>query len=133
MRTVIVEATNGPMNWGKFLVARMDEAEWSRVSAVSGSPRPLLSDIGFGPDLPLYWVLDLQTREGAVFKMGGYPKADLEKHKIWVCPLFEPFLEWLYTAHRTISPHEDFLGALPQHVDLPDAPFAMQGYRRAGP
>lgn len=73
------------------------------------------------------WVLDLQTGEGAFFRPGGYAAADLEKHRVWVCPLFEPFLEWLYRQDLTD------LGQLPRLVELPDAEFAMRGYRRAGP
>jgi hypothetical protein len=33
------EATNGPRNWGKFLIGRMD-LEWARASAVHGAPKP---------------------------------------------------------------------------------------------
>ncbi len=63
METKIVEATNGPFNWGKFLVARYDE--WNRQSVVSesGSGIPLFREVGQGHDT--MWVLDLQTCEGA--------------------------------------------------------------------
>jgi hypothetical protein len=73
------------------------------------------------------FVLDLQTGEGAMFRHGGFARADLNKHKIWVCPLFEPFLEWLYEQDV------DVLSCLPDTVDLPNAPFELRGYRRAGP
>lgn len=46
-----------------------------------------------------------------------------EKHKIWVCPLYEPFLEWLYRQDVRD------LGKLPDHVTL-EAPAALWGYRR---
>lgn len=128
MQTKIIEACNGSGNWGKFLLGRMDD-EWSRTSAVDDAPDaprlPLLSLIGWGPSAVL--VLDLQTREAAVFTPGGHAPADLCKHKIWVCPLFEPFLIWLYTVDVAD------LDALPDHVDLPDAAFAYRGHRRPGP
>jgi hypothetical protein len=72
------------------------------------------------------WVLDLQTGEGATFRHGGMASADLNKHRIWVCPMFEPFLAWLYQQDL----HE--LDALPAVINLPDAPAAFHGYRRAG-
>ncbi len=126
MRTKIIEATNG-FNWGKFLVGSFDW-EWSYASAVSGYPGPLLAEIGYArPDIGI-WVLDLQTREGAWFKVGGYAKADLDKHRIRVCPLFEPFLTWLYenyfAAIRDVG--------LPDIVELPGAEAALHGYRRSG-
>jgi hypothetical protein len=126
MKSQIVEVTNGPLNWGKFLVAHFDQKEVWHLSAVSPG-RPLLQQIGYDLSLPErgLWVLDLQTREGAWFKIGGYAKADLDKHKVWVCPMFEPFLEWLYANYKGID-------ELPTHVDLPEAPFSMSGYRREG-
>lgn len=128
MITIIVEATNaggGGMNWGKFLVGLFTD-EWSRKAAIYGeSPGPrLLNAIGWGPANVM--VFDLQTREGAVFRHGGNAHADLNDHRIWVCPMFEPFLAWLYT-----QPFET-LSQLPPLVNLDDAPSAMQGYRRGG-
>jgi hypothetical protein len=73
-------------------------------------------------------VFDLQTCEGAAFRPGGNAHYDLDKHQIWVRPLFEPFLEWLYK-----QPQLNDLTALPDCIDLADAPFAMAGYRRNGP
>lgn len=147
MKTKIIEAgqsAQGP-NWGKFLLGRFD-VEWSRRSGMYEAARkvtdemcgegtyeesngvsrsmPLLSEIGWGRNH--LWVLDLQTGEGAYFSPGGYATADLDKHKIWVCPMFEPFLAWLYKQDLTD------LDALPDFVELPDAPFHMQGFRRAG-
>lgn len=106
MHIQIVEATNrgdvgGGLNWGKFLVGRFTD-EWSRASMLPGLSEdlqiiarlPLLQQRGWGERHIM--VFDLETGEGAVFRHGGLAKADLHKHKIWVCPLFEPFLEWLY-------------------------------------
>lgn len=131
MKSTIVEVTNGPLNWGKFLVAVFDVAEWTRHSAVLAeeghAARPLLRSIGYSDSHLHVWVLDLQTREGACFIVHDHALArlDLNNHKIWVCPMFEPFLEWLYKNYKGID-------ELPTHVDLPDAPFAMHGYRREG-
>ena len=41
-------------------------------------------------------MLDLQTGEGALVRPYGHAKCDFDKHQVWVCPLFEPFLKWLY-------------------------------------
>lgn len=133
MRTKVIEAVQSlekPANWGKFLLGEPD-AEWMRKSAVStDSPASLLSLIGWTPQH--LWVLDLQTGEGAFFRPGGSAQADLdEKHRIWVCPLFGPFLEWLYDRFRE-NPELD-IDELPDVVELPGAPFAFAGYRRPGP
>jgi len=46
-----------------------------------------------------------------------------------VCPLYEPFLTWLYTQDTTdLDKLPDFV-----EIDVKDAPFAMSGYRRSGP
>lgn len=119
MKIKLVEVTNGPANWGKFLIGQFDD-EWSYKSVIDGAP--LLSCRGWSPKHVL--VLDLQTGEGAMFLPGGFAKADLDKHCVWVCPLFEPFLTWLYAQPDPF--------AISAHVDLPDAPFAMSGYRRPG-
>jgi hypothetical protein len=129
MKTRIVEATNG-FNWGKFCVAYFD-AEWTDRSKIP-EEEGLLVLRSQGWTAQHVWVLDLATGEGAFFKPGGYAKGDLEKHRIWVCPLFEPFLEWLYTVPRPKFGMID-LAALPPIVHLPNAPAAMQGYRRPGP
>lgn len=100
MQTKFIEATDGGgFNWGKFAVCRFTDIV----------------------------VLDLQTCEGAIFSPGGYAKNDLNgKHQIWVCPMYEPFLTWLYTQDLSD------LDALPSLVDLGDVPTAMRGYRRTG-
>jgi hypothetical protein len=123
MKMRIIEATSNNFNWGRFCVARFD-SEWTVRSSVEESVGVLL---GCGADPKHVWVLDLVTREGACFKPGGLPIADLEKHRIWVCPLFEPFLEWLYKQDLSD------LDTLPAVVELPNAENAMRGYRRPGP
>lgn len=125
MQRRLFEATNG-LNWGKFLVCRFSD-EWAVKSALDG--KPLIRSRGWGSDHLL--VVDLQTGEGALLpaRPGGCPHADLEKRRIWVCPMMQPFLEWLYRqdvdALLTCPLAESTL------VDLPSAgDFA--GYRRPG-
>lgn len=125
MITRIVEVTNGVKNWGKFMIGRLDADEHAYQSAVDGSRF-----------LQMRWdaakhvmVLDLETGEGGMFRLGGLASADLNKRKIWVCPMFEPFLEWLYK--QDVS--DPLMRNLPAHVDLPNAPFFAAGYRRGGP
>ena len=123
MKTYVFEARSTGGNWGKFLVG-IHDSEWSWRSEIDPINMPLLRQIGWGHNH--IWVLDLQTCEGAGFRPGGYAKADLEKHKIWVCPLFEPFLTWLYRQDL------DRIDELPQVVEL-EADFEFHGYRRPGP
>jgi len=125
METKFIEATNveaGGFNWGKFMVARFNQEEWDRRSAVDD--RFLLHDRGWRSNHIM--VVDLQTGEGGIFRPGGYAKADLDKHQVWVCPMFEPFLAWLY--RQDLSD----LQKLPALVRIQDTRSSMQGYRRAG-
>lgn len=132
MKTKVVEVTNG-FNYGKFMVARFDE-EWFLESKLEidpeialPGPRPLLSQLGWHSDHT--WVLDLQTGEGALFWPVGSAHHDLMKHAVWVCPMFEPFLIWLYEQNL------DDIHALPDLVEFTEeqAPSALYGYRRGGP
>lgn len=151
MKTKIIEvgqSIHGP-NWGKILLGRMD-SEWKARSGLYEAARqatddvmgedaydrlhgpsysrpgtaPLLHQLGWGPEH--LWVLDLQTGEGVLIRPGGSASADLDKHKVWVCPMFEPFLAWLYQQNL------GDLDALPSFVALPDARFDYAGYRRQG-
>ena len=119
MQTKFMEVTNNNQNWGKFLLFRFDD-EWQYKSAFTG--RSLLGEVGW--DASNIFVLDLQTGEGARFKPGGLAVADLDKHKIWCCPMYEPFLVWLYKQNL------DDLTQLPDSLNLPDAAFEFRGYRR---
>jgi hypothetical protein len=126
-----IEVTNhgeglGGINHGKFAVCRFEEHEWMKKSAISPE-FPLLAGRGWTRDHVL--VLDIQTGEGAIFKPGGLAEYDLnEKHKIWVCPMYQPFLEWLYKQDL-----KD-LSKLPSLVTFTEeqAPSAFSGYRRKG-
>jgi hypothetical protein len=128
--TTIVELTNG-INWGKFMLARFDSEEWGRRTLVDDSPFPLLMRCGW--TFEHVWVLDLATGEGALFKPGGQVAIDLEKHRVWVCPMFEVFLGWFY-AHPECWLD---LAAVPQLITLTDeetrAASALYGRRRSGP
>ncbi len=123
MQTKIIEATS-PGNWGKFMLGRFD-TEWDHRGTVDPHEYSFLRARGW--DHRHLWVMDLQTGEGALFIPGGHARNDLNSHKIWVCPLFEPFLTWLYQQDLTD------LDALPDLVELLHAPFAWSGYRRPGP
>lgn len=111
------------------MVGVYEQADHERQSAIANYP--LLFAIG--KSRRSFWLLDLQTGEGAEFYPPDEPaesytaKFDIQKHRIWVCPLYEPFLAWLY-AHAS----QVFDFTLPAHVDLPDAEFQLSGYRRPG-
>lgn len=128
MKTQFIEVTQGSeFNWGKFMVGQFDEEEWERQSMLPGHEgmMPLLRGRGWAP--LHFLVLDIETGEAAMFNKGGLASADLDKHRVWVCPMFEPFLEWLYV--------QDFkdVSELPRYVKLDTDIAAMAGYRRRGP
>lgn len=95
MKTYIFEVTNnvehGP-NWGKFLVG-IPTGEWLRRSVLSPLRSPLLAQRGWTRSHIM--VFDLETGEGAMFPHRGRAGADLNKHRIAVCVLFQDFLAWL--------------------------------------
>lgn len=155
MNTKIIEVSNrvngNLFNYGKFLVGMMDE-EWQRQALAvetglgESTPRaimgggPLLHQCGWSREF--LWVLDLQTGEGVFVKPTGNAAADLTKHAIWVCLLYEPFLVWLYGQYRTWkdiaviveqSLQPTLLDFLPETLELTDAPAGIHGYRRPGP
>lgn len=129
MITKFIEATQDSesgFNWGKFMIGKFSPEEWAYRSALEAANAQRLI-AGRGWSTRHFFFLDLQTGEGAIFSPGGIASADLEKHKIWVCPMAEPFLEWLY--------QQDLgdLDSLPPLVELPGVPAALAGYRRSGP
>lgn len=129
MDTRFVEVTNG-VNWGKFMLGRFDVAEVTRRSAIAEEGEALLHACGWWNAGDPEWLLvfDLQTAEGGFFGLTGDAHADLDKHRLWVCPMFEPFLTWLYERGP-----ERHLDAYPATVELPAAAAALYGYRRPGP
>lgn len=121
MKTRIVEATNG-FNWGKFLLGQFD-TEYEFRSAVLEGSNPVRR---WRPTDVL--VFDLATGEGAIFFPGGSVEYDLNmKHQIWVCPMYEPFLRWLYDQPLPID-----LDSLPASVNVdPEGKLsALYGRRR---
>lgn len=127
MKTRIFEAqtTGGGGNWGKFLVGEFDDDEWGTPSVVDTmSRRPLLYQIGWARDSGHRLFLDLQTGEGAIFRIGGHAANDLEKHAIWICVLAPAVLEWLYANWQ--EPYD--LDDIPALIDL-DVPVALYGRR----
>ena len=128
MKVKFIEAMHrgGTGNWGKFFCGRFTEEEWGRPSIVTPGFGSLLNQVGWTPKHIL--VFDIQTGEGAIFYPGGLASADLNKHKIWVCPMFEPFLNWLYEQDLTD------LDKLPGKVEFEhsEAEFELRGYRRPG-
>lgn len=128
-----VQKKDNPGNWGKFLVGLTDH-EWAMQSQVDtlSQPRSILGARGWSPTDIL--VLDIETCEGAIFSPSGFAPADLVKHRIWVCPLFEHFLTWLYAQLEPMDPAGwvAWFETVPKVVELPDAPFELRGYRRPG-
>lgn len=122
MITKFIEAQSEEGNWGKFLIGWFDADEQDRPSQIL--PGSLLTNVGWDPGQIL--VLDLQTCEGVILPHGGHAHNDLAKHKIWVCPLFEPFLEWLYEQQPLA------IDNLPDVVKLSGVPLQLAGYRRPG-
>ncbi len=99
MQVKFIEATDRTeFNWGKFMVSRFSPEEREYESQISPG-NSLLRACGWHSLHIL--VTDLQTGEGAVFFPFGVASADLSTHQIWVCPMFEPFLTWLYEQSHT--------------------------------
>lgn len=128
MISVVVELTDH-FNWGKFMISSFDEREWALRSKVDGGR--MLAGRGWSPRH--LQIFDLQTGEGALFLPGGRATSDLEKHRIWCCPMFEVFLKWLYDHPDHCA---DIL-TLPPIIELDPSQTrghnALYGYRRPGP
>jgi hypothetical protein len=116
-----------PYNWGLFMVLVPDGNEWSWQSKVVPSLEPVLGNFGWTPQHVI--VMDIRTGEAAIFNpASGQPKVELDEHRIYTSPHFKPFLEWLYAQDI------EHLWQAPGVVtELPDATFAMRGWREIGP
>lgn len=121
-------------NWGKFAVGRWTGPELGEKTKYPGCEGQNIASLrGWGGDH--VWLFDLQTGEAARFHTNNPIPVDvrhqLKTHKIWVCPMFEPFMVWLWGHIRL---HPDWWDTLPRTVELPaDTPFDFAGYRRPGP
>lgn len=123
MVTHFIEASDGIAH-GKFMLARLDGAELRVRSALPGFEGERLQRVGGARRLNhrSTLVLDLQTGNGAAFFIGtGYWRADLERTgPIHVCPMFRPFLAWLYGQDVGDAP--DSIRELPRYVEV--SPFS---------
>jgi hypothetical protein len=126
MKTKFFEVTTD-FNYGKFAVCQWEDDEWSRPSVSEGIPML----IARGWDRHHYYVMDLQTGEGAWFRKAGLASYDLDKHQIWVCPMFEPFLEWVYAQPN--SDIETWPSTIHWSREEVHKHEALSGYRRPGP
>lgn len=142
MNVHFIEATQAEfnLNHGKFMLGRFTPEEARTYSALPDYQGELLWRCGglrnMRPGMTL--VMDLQTGEGASFSLvdrhndpQGTATYDLNKHKIWVCPMFEPFLGWLY-GQTQLAESETAMLELPRYVEIPTLEGALAGYRRPG-
>jgi hypothetical protein len=140
MKSKIIEVTNDGFNWGRFWLGIPDADEWGHKSAVEkgmgldgeAHARSVLHTAGWSLLSHTFVLFDLVTCEGAAFNPGGSASADLAKHQIWVCPMYEPFLVWLY-EHAPRDGESLALDEIPGLVDLGKVGGALYGYRRGGP
>lgn len=131
MKVRYIEGHGNDFNWGKWMLCRWDGEDWAVKSNLPGLYRGAYSLIASqGWAETHVWVMDLATGEGALFQLGGYAAADLNRHRIHVCVLFEAFLTWLYQHYR--AGRNDWWDSLPKVVDLPDAEQDFHGHRRPG-
>ncbi len=121
-------------NWGKFAVGRWTVQELGEKTQFPGCEGQRIASLhGWGGDH--VWLFDLQTGESARFYINNPVPVDvrsqLKNHQIWVCPMFEPFMVWLW-SHIRLNP--SWWDTLPRTVELPaDTPFEVAGFRRPGP
>jgi hypothetical protein len=138
--THLMEAGND-FNHGKFMLCQLEVKELAAHSALPGYEDKLFFQLGGSRKFNgrNFFVIDMQTGEGAAFSLrphsdtptgaAGAAKFELNKHKIWVCPMFEPFLCWLFAQDIAVGTD---ITKLPRYVHL-DAEASMLGYRRSGP
>lgn len=126
-----IEATND-VNYGKFLLLRFDAGERAARTALFGyEGEPLWTFGGVRKLNPtMTFVVDLQTGEGAAFSLDPYSWTKLDaEHRIWVCPMYGPFLRWL--CQQGLDYGAGDIAKLPRCVQL-EAESALFGRRREG-
>lgn len=125
--------TYNDFNHGKFVLLRHGPEDLRRRSALPGYETTHIL-VGRKWDADGTFIADLQTGEGCVFYLECGSAAVQytlnQKHKIWVCPMYEPFVCWLADTHPELARGGGDITALPSVVELPDAPTAVAGYRR---
>lgn len=153
MDTQFFEVVSDQGNWGKFMVGRFTDVEWARPSAVEAG-RPLMAACGWGSgpvnrvenevgvetgtvdrpgSIEHVLIVDMQTGEGGMFIPGGLPRADLQKHGIWVCPMFELFLEGFYNRVKLVGLDAVFADPIKLFRVGPEIELRLQGHRHNGP
>jgi hypothetical protein len=132
VKSKFLEVTN-KANWAKLQLLQWEPSDLARPSLVQKG-KVLLNAVqvrrGDAADpLTAVFVRDLQTQEGCEF----YPspeadcKTQLDMHRVWVCPLFYPFVSWLFANYQ------GDVTSLPDLVELADSKKQeYQGYRRPG-
>lgn len=127
--------TYNSFNWGKFVLLRHSPEDLHRRSALPGQENASLL-YGRKWDAEGTFITDLQTGEGCVFYLDGGADEQSRllnnKHQVWVCPMFEPFVRWLADTHPELARGGGDITSLPSVVELPLAPTSMAGYRREG-
>lgn len=120
------------LNWGKFQLLQWEPSDMQRQSKVrEGTPLLMAVEgqrVAGNDPLKAVFVRDLQTEEGATLHPAKEvdPKPQLDRHRVWVCPLFLPFARWLFANW------EGDVATLPDIVELSGEVLHLQGYRRPG-
>lgn len=97
MITKLIETTD-MFNHGKFLVGQMEGFELTQYLAIKDDGRQLSHVLHASPSK--FWVLDCATCEGAFFDFSNDAYYQLERHQVWVCPMFPLFLEWAFEKFK---------------------------------
>lgn len=130
------QAPEGGGNWGKFAVARWSTLEMREPTRFPGCEGQFITGLTGSP-FDHIWLLDIQAGEGALFSINNPIPVDvphqLNEKQIYICPMFEPFMTWLWEHIRSHQgTNLDWFDELPRVVVLPEAPFDLYGYRRRG-
>lgn len=98
MKTKFFEGTD-QFNYGKFMLGAMslDELNTPCLETTGGVNQFIHNTES------KFWILDLQTKEGAFFDLKFDIIPQLEKHQIWVCPMYPLFLERCANLYKVDS------------------------------